>query len=200
MQGTIQLRTKRLLLRRTTLDDVEILYRELGCNPAMIRYTCWNPYDTLESARRKVENDIRDYDNADSYAWIIQAGNEVIGTIGAYGYDPEMSSIELGYSIFQKFWGQGFASEAAAEVVRYLIMDEGINRVHAWCHVDNAASAGVLTHAGMKQEGLLRQAMKNPDGTYADQKILGIVREDYTNVPISSPQVSFLPDQEKDPG
>lgn len=179
MKGTIPLQTKRLLLRRTTLDDVGILHQELGCNPAMTRCTCWNPFSTMESAKAKVENDIQGYEKEGAYSWIIQCDTDIVGIIGGYGYDPEMSSIELGYSIFQKYWGLGFASEAAAEVVRYLIMDEGINRVHAWCHVDNAASAGVLTHAGMKQEGLLRQAMKNPNGSYADQKIFGIVREDY---------------------
>ena len=179
MNGTVQISSKRLLLRRFTLKDVDILHHELGCNPEMIRYTCWNPYATLESTRIKVENDIQGYGKAGCYAWIIQCGENVIGTIGAYEYDPEMSSIELGYSIFQKYWGQGFATEAAGEVVRYLIMDERINRVHAWCHADNAGSAKVLAHAGLKQEGLLRQAMKNPDGSYSDQKIFGIVREDY---------------------
>ena len=179
MSGTVQLHTKRLLLRGVTSEDTAILHRELGCNPEMIRYTCWNPYATLESTRVKVENDIQGYEKEGCYAWIIQYGENVIGTIGAYGYDSGMSSIELGYSIFQKYWGLGFASEAAAEVVRYLIIGEKINRVHAWCHANNTASAKVLTHAGMKEEGLLHQAMKNPDGSYADQKIFGIVRDDY---------------------
>ena len=179
MNGTVQISTKRLILRRVTLEDVDTLHRELGCNPEMIRYTCWNPYTTPESTRIKVENDIQGYEKEGCYAWIIQYRENVIGTIGAYGYDPEMSSIEIGYSIFQNYWGQGFATEAAGEVVRYLIMDERINRVHGWCHADNIASARVLTHAGMKKEGLLRQAMKNPDGSYADQRIFGIVREDY---------------------
>lgn len=160
MNGTVQISTKRLILRRVTLEDVDTLHRELGCNPEMIRYTCWNPYTTSESTRIKIKNDINGYEKEGCYAWMIQYGENVIGTIGAYGYDPEMSSIELGYSIFQKYWGHRFASEAAYEVVRYLMLDEKINRVHAWCHAGNAASAKVLTHAGMKEEGLLRQAMK----------------------------------------
>lgn len=179
MNGTVQLHTKRLLLRKATPEDAAILHRELGCNPEMIRYTCWNPYATSESTRAKVESDIQGYQKEGCYACIIQFGENIIGTIGAYGYDSEMSSIELGYSVFQKYWGQGFAAEAVGEVVRYLIMDEKINRVHAWCHADNTASAKVLVHAGMKKEGLLRQAMRNPDGSYADQKLFGIVREDY---------------------
>ena len=179
MQGTVPLKTEKLVLRKATMADAETLHEELGSNPEMTRYTSWNPYSTLEAAKEKVQDDIAGYEKEGCYAWIIEHAGTAVGTIGAYDYDPHLSSIEIGYSIFQKFWGKGYASEAASEVVRFLICEEGINRIHAWCHADNRASAAVLTRAGLRQEGVLRQAMKNPDGSYADQLIFGIVKNDY---------------------
>lgn len=192
MKGTIQMTSRRLLLRRVDIKDADILYKELGCNPAITRYTGWNPYASPALARKKVEQDIARYSEEGTYAWLIQYKEEAVGTIGAYGYNSDLSSIEIGYSIFQRFWGNGFASEAADEVVRYLIQDEGMHRVHAWAHVENAASVRVLLHAGLKQEGRLRQAMKNPDGSYADQLIFGIVEKEYSAERKAESSESFL--------
>lgn len=176
VKGTIELRTDRLLLRRLRPEDADIFHRELGCNPAITRYTGWNPYTSPESAAAKVAEGIRDYEKEGCYSWAIQCGDDVIGTIGAYGYDPDNSSIEIGYSIFQSAWGNGYASEAVTAVVNYLLNTEHIHRIHAWSHAENLASCRVLEKAGLKQEGLLRDAMKNPDGSFADQRIFGIAQ------------------------
>lgn len=175
-----ELKTARLVLRGLNRNDAAVLYRELGCDPEITRYTGWNPYSTLEEALEKVEEDIANYGIEGCYSWIIQLDGEAVGSIGAYGYEPEVSSVEIGYSIFRKAWGKGYASEAAAEVVRFLLEDERINRVHAWSSADNAASVRVLEKAGLKREGLLRQAMLNADGSMMDRMLFGIVREDWS--------------------
>ncbi|MEE0955517.1 MAG: GNAT family N-acetyltransferase [Eubacterium sp.] len=179
MNGIRELTTKRLLLRKPVQKDAELLHRELGCNPEITRYTGWNPYRTPEAAKEKVLQDIENNEKPGNYSWIIERDGEAVGTIGAYGYDPDIVSIEIGYSIFRNAWGYGYASEAAKRVVKFLIEEEEINRVHAWCHDGNQASAKVLEHAGLKQEGLLKQAMRNPDGTLADQRLYGVVKGEF---------------------
>lgn len=175
MDGTITLMTKRLILRKEKMEDADILYHSLGCDPEITKYTGWNPYATITSAREKVVEDLSNYNKGGCYAWIIQHGQDVVGTVGAYGYEPDISSIEIGYSIFRSAWGNGFASEAVSEVLRYLFENEKINRVHAWCHSENKASSKVLERAGFRQEGLLKQALKNPDGSLSDQKLYGVI-------------------------
>lgn len=174
-----KLKTKRLLLRKLHYQDADLLYRELGCNPEITRYTGWNPYFTLNAAKEKVAGDIANYGKIGCYSWMIQCGNRAVGTVGTYGYEADISAIEIGYSIFQFAWGNGFASEAVCEVVKFLFESKKINRVHAWCHADNAASARVLEKAGMKQEGLLKQAMRSADGSLADQKLFGIIQDEW---------------------
>lgn len=180
MKGTVKLTTKRLILRKEKMEDVEILHKNLGCDPEITKYTGWNPYATYASAREKIAEDISNYKREGCYAWIIQYGEDVVGTVGAYGYDSIISSIEIGYSIFRSAWGNGFATEAVSEVLRYLLEEERINRVHAWCHSENTASSIVLEKSGFRQEGLLRQTIKNPDGSLSDKRLYGIVYEEWT--------------------
>ena len=161
--------------RQINIDRLksELLHKELGCNPNMIRYTGWNPFDTVEHAKEKTEEDIRRFENGKFYSWIITFQGLPVGTIGAYGYDEKDESIEIGYSIFEGEWGKGYASEAAAEVVRFLIQDKKLHRVHAWSHIDNIASQKVLEGAGLRREGIIKNAIDLPDGQKADQIIYG---------------------------
>lgn len=175
----MNLTTKTLTLRKERMEDAEILYHALGCDSEITKYTGWNPYSTPASAREKVAEDISNYKKEGCYAWIVQYGEEVVGTIGAYDYEPDISSIEIGYSIFRSAWGNGFATEAVSEVIRFLFENKKINRVHAWCHSENIASSKVLEKVGFRQEGLLKQAVKNIDGSLSDQKLYGLIREQW---------------------
>ncbi|WP_426040400.1 GNAT family N-acetyltransferase [Brevundimonas sp. TWP2-3-4b1] len=62
---------------------------------------------------------------------------------------------DLGYILGERFWGQGFAGEAASAVVAWAIAQPGIFRVWATCHPENVASAAVLRRAGLTYEATL---------------------------------------------
>ncbi len=135
-----------------TLEDAEDIYKYMGCNPEITRYTGWNPYQTLKDTIQKIERDI--YADDGSYSWVIKKGDEFVGTIGAYDYNPEDRSIELGYSIAHHFWGNGYAGAAAKAVVSFLLDNDHIDAVRAWSHKDNLASIRVLQGAGFEQTGM----------------------------------------------
>lgn len=171
----IILKTERLLLRSEKMEDAKILYEFLGCDAEMSKYTEWNPYSTLASTMKKIEQDIQNSQNKDFYSWVIQSKTEVVGTIGAYDYEPQTNSIEIGYSIFRKAWGKGYATEALSEVIRYLFEERFIDKVHAWSHMENIASQKVLEKAGLKKEAI----KKSEDGIAMEQVIYGIVRDEW---------------------
>ena len=56
VHGTAELRTDRLVLRRYRPEDAASLYRNLGSDPAMYKYSGWNPYATLEMAQETVNH------------------------------------------------------------------------------------------------------------------------------------------------
>ena len=154
MAGTISLQTPRLLLRRHMPEDVGVLYENFGTDAAMIRYSGWNPYATQEQARETVQRFIDSYVDPRFYGWAIECEGRMIGTIGAYDFDPEKNQIEVGFSIERVSWCKGYAAEALRAVLEYLTIQEGIAHVTAWCASDNVASSRTLEKAGMRFSGV----------------------------------------------
>ena len=148
VHGTAELRTERLILRRYLPEDAAELYRVLGTDPEIDRYSGWNPYATLEMAEETVRRFIAGYDEAHFYAWVIDVDDIQFGTIGAYDYSD--GRIEVGFSVVRPCRERGYATEALATVLVYLTENESIPCVTAWCAAENAASRRVLEKAGMR--------------------------------------------------
>ncbi len=176
MAGTIPLKTQRLSLRRHVPEDAGLLYQNFGTDAAMYRYSGWNPYATPEQARETVQRFIDSYADPRFYGWAIECEGCMIGTIGAYDYDPEKNQIEVGFSIERASWGKGYAAEALRAVLEYLAQ-EGVAHVTAWCASDNIASKRTLEKAGMRLSGIDAgglevdgQRFDKLDYTYSDQE------------------------------
>ncbi len=148
VHGTVELWTERMVLRRYRPEDADDLYRYLGTDPAMYQYSGWNPYATLEMARATVQGFIDRYKDAQTYSWVMDIDDVIIGTIGAYDYHN--SQIEVGFSVVPGWQGRGLATEAMRKVLEYLTENEGIPRVMAWCAAENVGSRRVLEKAGMR--------------------------------------------------
>ncbi|MBQ9851382.1 MAG: GNAT family N-acetyltransferase [Ruminiclostridium sp.] len=149
MHGTIILHTHRLTLRQHVLQDAPVLHRFFGLDEAMYQYSGWNPYATEEMAMETMGRFLASYPDSRFYGWAIEHLGELVGTLGAYDYDPNRRTIEVGLSIFRPHWGQGFATEALARILDYLTGPEGIRQVIAWCTPDNTGSRRVMEKCGM---------------------------------------------------
>ena len=101
-------------------------------------------------AEGTVADFINSYGDDHFYGWAIEYDGRLIGTIGAYDYDPESDSIEIGASIRRDDWGKGYGGEAAKAVIDHLTSGEGISCVKAWCASDNKGSAKIMERAGMQ--------------------------------------------------
>ncbi len=64
--------------------------------------------------------------------------------------DPRQA--EIGYSLIQRYQGQGYATEAVQRLLRYLFEDLHLHRVRAICDVENVASVRLLERVGMRRE------------------------------------------------
>ena len=127
VHGTAELCTERMVLRRYCPEDADVLYRKFGSDPAMSRYSGWNPYETLDMARETVRRFIDSYDDERSYSWVMDVDDVLIGTIGAYDYKNDR--IEVGFSVDGSWQGRGLATEALRKVLEYLTENEGISCV-----------------------------------------------------------------------
>jgi RimJ/RimL family protein N-acetyltransferase len=64
---------------------------------------------------------------------------------------------ELGYWVGYPYWGQGYATEAAATMLEYGFTTLGLNRIQATHLVRNPASGRVMQKVGMRFEGIQRE-------------------------------------------
>ena len=148
VHGTAELWTDRMILRRYRPEDADDLHRYLGKDPAMVAYSGWNPYATLEMAQETVRDFISSYENDHTYSWIMDIDDVIVGTIGAYDYKDDQ--IEIGFSVVKGWQGRGLATEALKKVLEYLTENEGISCVTAWCAAENIGSRKVLEKAEMQ--------------------------------------------------
>lgn len=162
--GTATLKTKRLTLRRHKPEDAQWLFEHFGDDDSMSRYSGWNPYKTPEMARNTVQQFIDGCSDPRFYAWGIESGGTLVGTIGAYDYDG--GSIEVGFSVVRDYRGHGYAAEALAAVLDYLTVNEEIPRITAWCAAENDASRRTLEKAGMKYVATEKDGIRVGDKKY----------------------------------
>lgn len=73
--------------------------------------------------------------------------------LGTAGLDRHEGGLHLGYALGKFYWGQGYATEAAGELVRFAFEELKEPRVVASYALDNPASASVLAKLGFVEIG-----------------------------------------------
>ena len=96
VHGTAELWTERMTLRRYCPEDAEPLYRRLGSDPEMYRYSGWNPYATPEMARETVDRFIAGYQDEHTYSWVAYlTENEGIACVTAWSAAENIGSCRV---------------------------------------------------------------------------------------------------------
>ena len=107
-KGTVRLETERLVLRRFVLDDAENMYKNWGSQEEVTRYLTWSVHDSVDVTRAILRSWLEDYEREDCYAWAMELKElgEVIGSISVVALHPGTESVELGYCMGRRWWGQ----------------------------------------------------------------------------------------------
>ncbi len=177
--GTRRLETERLILRRFTPDDAEEMYKNWTSDPEVTEFLTWPPHASPELSRRLLEDWVSRYEDGGYFQWAIQLKDTgaVVGSIAAVKLKEETEAAEIGYCLGRAWWGRGLMPEALKAVMDYLFDVVGLNRVAACHDVNNAKSGRVMEKAGMKREGIWRQAGKNNRGL-CDEVWYAMLRSD----------------------
>ena len=155
----MELVTSRLVLREFSDSDHEAVHAYSG-DPGVTRYMDWGPNSPEDTAAFLAE--VRGEANAVprlSYtlAVVVRANDELVGAVHLGETSREHRRGEMGYVLAQAHWRRGYATEAAAAIVRFGFEEVGFHKIAATCDPDNVASARVLEKIGMQYEGHLRQ-------------------------------------------
>ncbi|MEN2464903.1 GNAT family N-acetyltransferase [Ornithinibacillus sp. JPR2-1] len=174
----ITLKTERLILRQFTIDDATRV-QELAGNKDVSKTTLGIPHPyPLEAAKQWIENHPKMMKNdIFPFAIVLKAEDILIGTMTIRINDTHKKA-ELAYWIGKEYWGNGYATEAAKEIVRYGFEDLNLNRIWAKAMSKNPASSKVMINVGMKKEGVLKEDILK-SGVFEHSDIYGLTRSGY---------------------
>ena len=177
--GTVELETDRLLLRRFDLKDAESVFNNWASDDEVTNYLTWPTHQNLDVSLGYMEFCVKGYSEPAFYQWGIELKDthELIGNISVVKVVDEIDSLELGWAIGRKYWGNGYTSEAAVKLIDFLFDKVGANRICAKHDVNNPNSGRVMQKAGMKYEGILRQSALNNQGI-ADMAFYSIIKSE----------------------
>lgn len=182
-RGTVEIETERLILRRHTIDDAEIMFKNWVTESDVTKFLSWQPHKNVEETRALLKDWVKSYDKTDFYFWTIELkeSHELVGDISVVTLDESTSSVEIGYGIGTKWWGKGITAEAGKALVKFFFEEVNANRVFAKHASNNPNSGRVMQKIGMKKEGIIRQFGACNQGI-VDEVYYSILKEEYFNL------------------
>ncbi len=147
--------TNRLLLRELLPQDVTGMF-ELDSDPEVHRYLGDSPVLDKEQIVEVISFIRQQYIDNGIGRWAVveKATNNFIGWAGLKYVTETINGhtnyYDIGYRIIRKYWGQGFATEAAVASLNYAFETLKADAVYALTDCNNIASGRVLEKAGLK--------------------------------------------------
>lgn len=177
-QGFPVLNTERLVLRGFEMSDAVSVYA-YAQNEKVAGMAGFAPHKSVEDSRVMVQA----FMEKDAHWAIVEkATGHVIGSISLQkdGKRPKMEGARsMGYLLGENYWGQGYATEACGEILRYAFEELHCSVVSADLFPTNAKSRRVLKKLGFSQDGVLRHARLLPDGTPTDMHTHSLLKAEY---------------------
>ncbi len=175
-------RTERLLLRPMTPADFARLY-EIRAMPEVTHWLTGRPTSYDDYVER--------YGTPERLAstLVVELDGTVIGDLFV-GIATPYAQVEvreqardteaaIGWLLDPAYVGRGYATEAAAEVLRICFDGLGLRRVVAGAFADNDASLRVMARIGMRVEGRSRRGSLHRDLGWVDGVEAAVLAEDW---------------------
>jgi RimJ/RimL family protein N-acetyltransferase len=150
----IYLETERLVLRRFTAEDADLLI-ELDSDPAVMHYLSGGVPTAPEVVReRYLPNILAGYERWDGKLGLFAAHEKDGGAfIGWFILRPEaqgpLDEVELGYRLRQAAWGKGYGTEGSRALLGKAFTELGVRMVWADTMTVNHKSRHIMEKLGM---------------------------------------------------
>lgn len=154
--------SKRLLLRPYIAEDAAALAQFGGAAAIADTMLDWPHPFSAANARSTIAAQAASYQSGRAVSFVVERRGEpgLIGGVELSGLDGRHGRAELRFWVAEHEWGQGFATEAAGAVLRFGFGELGLHRVDAMHLVRCARARAVLRTIGMREEGVLRERVR----------------------------------------
>lgn len=180
------LTTKRLVLREFEEEDWRAVLAYQS-NPLYLDYYPWT-HRTEPDVRAFVRQFLvqREEEPRTKFQLAITLAphGQLIGNTGIRRQTPDVREADMGYELDPRFWGCGYATEAAEAILAFGFRELKLHRIWAECLAENTASAHVLEKIGMQLEGRLRENVWMKDRWW-DTLLYAILEHQWQAQPLS---------------
>ncbi|MGS5018248.1 GNAT family N-acetyltransferase [Paenibacillus sp. JJ1683] len=140
-------------------------------------------YFTLEEQVRLISNGLEAAQAGQGYTFglFLSKNDKLIGRMELSGVARgPFQNANLGYFVDPAYHGQGYATSAVKDIVRYALNELELHRIQAGVMPRNSPSHRVMEKAGFRREGLALNYLKI-NGVWEDHVLYAITAEDLQN-------------------
>lgn len=145
------LETDRLILRPFCPEDAQEVFDCWESDPEVAKYMFWSSHNDIQKTKEWLSFEIDRISSERWFRWavVLKADNVLIGT-GLVYFDEEYGLFEVGYNFGRSYWGQGYASEAMREIIRYVKDVLKVKELVGRYAKENIASGKVMEKLGFR--------------------------------------------------
>ena len=149
----MEIQTKRLILREFERSDVAPLLGYQN-DPRYLHYDPWSE-QSEEVVEKLVQLFIDQQTQRPRFKFqlviTLKSTSEVIGNCGVRKKTADAVHGDIGYELDPKYWGYGYAQEAARAMLSFGFIQLKLDLISAWCIAENTRSVRVLTNLQMAE-------------------------------------------------
>lgn len=136
---------------------------------------------TLESQQAWLEKVTSGSD--DSMIRFVMENSEgvTVGWITMHSRDQKNGTFGFGVAVYRDYRGNGYAVDAARMILKYGFWEQRYQKCNSMCLHTNSGSIRIHEKLGFVEEGRIRRNCFY-DGTYHDEVLFGITREEFDNM------------------
>jgi RimJ/RimL family protein N-acetyltransferase len=150
-----KLESNRLVTRFLTIEDIYIWADFYADKDAVEFFPSFGLTTNIDRARHMIEKQLDRYTQLrfGHQALIDKKTNSFIGVCGLLTQEVDgITEIEVGYHILKKYWGQGYAPEAAKLFINYAFDNNITNSIISVIDTGNIKSQKVADKNGLTRE------------------------------------------------
>lgn len=182
-QAGLPWETPRLVLRLPRPSDAAAL--SAAGNYRSVARGTFVPYPfTPERARQAIRRSLSAAARGEALGLLLEerSTGAVLGRFGLGNLHLRDAETELFYWLSPPYWGEGYATEAVAELLRRAFGPLRRHRVTAHVHEFNERSIHLVERFGFRREGRVREARREK-GKWCDLLLFGLLDREYRGLP-----------------
>ena len=180
------IKTKRLVIRALEPKDAFLIKETIDESlQHLSRWLGWakNEPEDIEKKIQRMRHSRASFDLDKNYIYGIFLADEskLIGNI-ALNLTVGEDAREIGYWIHADYLNQGYATEAAAALVKVVFETNQAERIEIHCDDENSISSAIPRKLAFHKEAIIRRNETNEKGNRKKDQIWILFKEDYQHI------------------